>query len=208
MFCCIIFLAPTKLLPVSPPAPSQTQAGVLSSFPWSQPHYHLSSHLPHLRHRQVSCRIFLGANQIIFCLLTCPVSDTGRCSAVFSLEPTKLSSCLLTCPVSDTGRCPVIFSLEPTRLSFVFSPAPSQTHAGVFPWSQPNSPVFPSARLQCGTSTVNINIPSVENPQLTNVLPQKLGVGQEYSHACFAYCQEFLPCPHSAFPVHSPEFLD
>ena len=181
--CPIVFsLEPTKLSSVFSPAPSQTQAGVLSYFLWNQPNCLLSSHLPHLRCRQMSCHIFLGANQIVFCLLTCPISDAGR--------------------------CPVVFSMEPTKLSSVFSPAPSQTHAGGFPWIQPNSPVFPSARLQCGTSSVNINIPSVENPQLTNVLPQKPGVGQEYSHACFAYCQEFLPCPHSAFPVHSPEFLD
>ena len=50
-------------------------------------------------------------------------------------------TCITTCPISDTGGCPVVFSLEPTKLSSVFSPAPSQTQAGAlsyFPWSQPN----------------------------------------------------------------------
>ena len=44
-----------------------------------------------------------------------------------------------------------------------------------------------------------IVISMAEDPELTvdKYSSFKLGVGQniQYSHACFAHCQEFLPCP-------------
>ena len=56
--------------------------------------------------------------------------------------------------------------------------------------------------LQWGTADTEIKVPSVENSELTKVLPCKSWSRSEYSHACFTHCQEFLPCPK--FCLHSP----
>ena len=48
--------------------------------------------------------------------------------------------------------------------------------------------------------TQKLQSSSVENPTLTNVLPFKAWNRSKYSHACFAYCQEFLPCPDFYLP--------
>ena len=53
---------------------------------------------------------------------------------------------------------------------------------------------------QCDTAEAEMKVPSVENPELTNVLPLKPGVGQNYSHICFAYYQEFLHCLNFDLP--------
>ena len=47
-------------------------------------------------------------------------------------------------------------------------------------------------------------VPSVENPELTNVLPLRPGWSRsDYSHACFTpHCQECLPCPN--FDLRGP----
>ena len=109
--CPVVFsLEPTKLSSVFSPAPSQTQAGVLSYFPWSQPNYLLSSHLPRLRHRQVFCCIFLGANQIIILSSHLPRLRHRQVSCHIFFGANQIVFCLLTCPISDTCRC---FSLEP-----------------------------------------------------------------------------------------------
>ena len=55
---------------------------------------------------------------------------------------------------------------------------------------------------QWGTADSEIKVPSVENPELTNVshrFPLKAWCRSEYSHACFAYyCFNFcLPSPFS-----------
>ena len=46
---------------------------------------------------------------------------------------------------------------------------------------------------QWGTEDAEIKVPSVENSELTNVLPFKAWSRSDYSHACFAHCQECLP---------------
>ena len=51
-----------------------------------------------------------------------------------------------------------------------------------------------------GTVDAEIKVSSLENPELRNVLHLKPVVGSEYSHACFAHCQEFLPCPNFYLP--------
>ena len=58
------------------------------------------------------------------------------------------------------------------------------------------------------TADDEMKVPSVENPELTDVLPLKLGVGQNY-------CQKILSCPSFdisgpftfAFSKSSPNFL-
>jgi len=51
---------------------------------------------------------------------------------------------------------------------------------------------LPSKPLHRGTADAEMKVPSVESPELRQVLPLKPGVGQniEYSHACFAHFQE------------------
>jgi len=110
------------------------------------------------------------------------------------------------------GRLPISPSLRhtserPYYRSIILSPCYGQL---------PTDPVAAAADEQ-------MKIPSVENPELTNVL-FKPGVGQniamraviafpvhslsyfrsKYSHACFAYCREVLI---SAFPVLSPSYF-
>ena len=60
-----------------------------------------------------------------------------------------------------------------------------------------------------GTADAEIRALSVDNPELTDVLPLKPAVGQnDYSHACFAHCQDFLPYPNFYRTlVHSPSFF-
>ena len=45
------------------------------------------------------------------------------------------------------------------------------------------------------TEDAEIKVPSAENLEQTS--------RSEYSHACFAYCQEFLSCPNFYLPVQS-----
>ena len=47
---------------------------------------------------------------------------------------------------------------------------------------------------QWGAADANIKVPSVGNPELTNIFPLNPG-------ACFAHCQEFIPCPNE-FHLH------
>ena len=42
---------------------------------------------------------------------------------------------------------------------------------------------------QWGAADANIKVPSFGNPELTNLFPLNPG-------ACFAHCQEFIPCPN------------
>ena len=65
----------------------------------------------------------------------------------------------------------------------------------------------PPTPPQWGTVDTEIKIPYVENPELTNALPLKSGEGQYVvwrrsvcSLACFAHCQELLPCPYFYLP--------
>ena len=56
--------------------------------------------------------------------------------------------------------------------------------------------------------TADAQFPSVENAELTNVLPFSIKAWgrSEYSCACFAHCQEFLPFQPSYFPRSCPCF--
>ena len=60
---------------------------------------------------------------------------------------------------------------------------------------------LPSKPLHRGTADAEMKVPSVESPELRQVLPLKPGVGQniEYSHACFAHFWNnfYLPAPFS-----------
>ena len=48
---------------------------------------------------------------------------------------------------------------------------------------------------QCGNADAEIKDPSFENPELKGSPSKALGGGgSEHSLACFAYCQESLPC--------------
>ena len=71
-----------------------------------------------------------------------------------------------------------------------------QTAASTLLWCS-NCCLRPSP--QWGTADAEIKVPSLENPELADVLPLKhahVYSRSEYSHACFAHCQEFLPCPN------------
>ena len=48
----------------------------------------------------------------------------------------------------------------------------------------------------CCRADTEIKVPSVWIHELTNVFSLKPGTGQNYSHAYFAHCQEFLSCPN------------
>ena len=60
--------------------------------------------------------------------------------------------------------------------------------------------VCQSCSVDCGTADTEIKVPSVENSELTKILPCKSWSRSEYSHACFTHCQEFLPCPNVYLP--------
>ena len=63
--------------------------------------------------------------------------------------------------------------------------------------------ITPFEFLQCGTADAKNNVPSVENPELKNVLCLQPAVDQKYCHACLAHCHEFLPCRYLHFPLSS-----
>ena len=49
-----------------------------------------------------------------------------------------------------------------------------------------------------------MKVPSVEKPELTDVVPFKPGVGQNIATHAFERCQELFLIIISTFPVHSP----
>ena len=57
-----------------------------------------------------------------------------------------------------------------------------------------SSGMFAAHHLQWGTVDAEINVPSVENLELTCSL-FKVWSRSEYGNSCFVYSQEFLPCP-------------
>ena len=60
---------------------------------------------------------------------------------------------------------------------------------------------------QCGTVDAEIEVPSVEDPEVTSVLPLKPGEGQNIArHASPTARSSFLVLI-SSFPVHSPSFF-
>ena len=67
---------------------------------------------------------------------------------------------------------------------------------------------YPNPFQHQGTADAENKVPSVENTELTNVLPFSIKAWgtSEYSHACFAHCQEFLPFQPSYFPRSFPCF--
>ena len=66
---------------------------------------------------------------------------------------------------------------------------------------------FIGADPQWGTVDAKIKVPSVENPELTDVLPLKPGVGQIIAmHASHTARNSFLVLILT-FPVHSPSFF-
>ena len=59
-----------------------------------------------------------------------------------------------------------------------------------------------------GTADAKNKVPSVENPELTNVLPLKPGVGQNLAvHALSTARNFFLVLDNLYFPVHSSSFF-
>ena len=90
------------------------------------------------------------------------------------------------------------------------------THAlhGSHSGSSSHSDVFTSAELRCfpshplwDSAETEIKVPSVENSELTNFFPRKAWRRSEYSHGCFAHCQEFLHCSNSYLHFFSPNPL-
>ena len=59
---------------------------------------------------------------------------------------------------------------------------------------------------QWGTADAEIKVLSVENPGLTNVLPLKLGVGQNIAMHASPTARNYFLVLISTFPVHSPSF--
>ena len=55
-----------------------------------------------------------------------------------------------------------------------------------------------------GTADADITVPSVENPELTNVLRLKPGVGQNIAMHASPTARNFFLGLISTFPVHSP----
>ena len=60
---------------------------------------------------------------------------------------------------------------------------------------------------QWGTTGAEIKVPSVENPELTNVFPLKPGVGQNVVTYASPASTHFFLVLISTFPVHSPSFF-
>ena len=54
--------------------------------------------------------------------------------------------------------------------------------------------------LQWGTADVEISNPSVENPELTNVLPLKPELGQNIAMHALTAARSFFPCPNLYHP--------
>ena len=57
-----------------------------------------------------------------------------------------------------------------------------------------SSSMFAAHHLEWGTMDAEINVPSVENPELT-CAPVKAWSRWEYGYSCLVYWQEFFPCP-------------
>ena len=66
------------------------------------------------------------------------------------------------------------------------------------PRPTPTTHLLPS---QLGTADAESKVPSVEKtPEMCKILPFEAWGRSEYSLACFAHCQEFLPCPNFYLP--------
>ena len=57
-----------------------------------------------------------------------------------------------------------------------------------------------------GAVGTEIKVPTVENPELTDDVPLKPGVGQNITMHALPTAWNFFPVLISAFPVHSPSF--
>ena len=68
------------------------------------------------------------------------------------------------------------------------------------------SDFFTRGLTAVGTADAEINIPSVENPELKNVLPLTPGVGQNIAMLASSNARSFFLVLFSTFPVHSPSF--
>ena len=60
---------------------------------------------------------------------------------------------------------------------------------------------------QWGIADTEIKVPSVENTELTSVLPLKLGVGQNIATHASPAPGDFFDVLTSTFKVHSPSFF-
>ena len=58
-----------------------------------------------------------------------------------------------------------------------------------------------------GTVDAEIKVPSIKNPELTNVFPVKLGVGQNIAMHVLPSTRNIFLAPVSTFLVHSPSFI-
>ena len=58
-----------------------------------------------------------------------------------------------------------------------------------------------------GTVDAEIKVPSVENPQLMNVLPLKPGVSQNIAMYALLTARNFFHVLISTYQVHSPSFF-
>ena len=56
------------------------------------------------------------------------------------------------------------------------------------------------------TVDIEIKIPTVENPELTDDVPLKPGIGQNITTHALPTARNFFPVLISAFPVHSLSF--
>ena len=126
----------------------------------------------------------------------CP-GCSGKCSHIFcSLSPSRVHA------YTHTHTC----TPPPTYRYTTRTPPPNPSPHPHSPHTESDtfsflfffflSPFLSFSLLPAvGTEDAEVSgTPSVENPELRKILPLEPWSVSEYSHACFAHCQEFLPC--------------
>ena len=91
-----------------------------------------------------------------------------------------------------------------TRVAYRCAPWSQRLAATVHPAQcaladSKNSLFLPSEIPQWGAADAEIKVPSFENTELKRS-PFQAWSRSVYSHTCYAYCQEFLPCLFLPFP--------